>query len=205
MVELLVVMLIIIIISAASIPMGLNYVRQYKITGAAQNVATMVQRARNQAVKINASRGVLLNFNYPAPAQYQYTSLEPSPLSGNWDGNFYPANPGPFDPGNPNYGTVPAPPANIDDPDLANEVQSPHGVPIVLPQDITFDVGARNALLFRADGSVAAVNAGGPVGNPVLVQAPNGFDWLLTVRDQTTNLFRVIRISPNGRVRVDEF
>ena len=39
----------------------------------------------------------------------------------------------------------------------------------------------------------------------MLVQAPNGFDWLLTVRDQTTNLFRVIRISPNGRVRVDEF
>ena len=101
MVELLVVMLIIIIISAASIPMGLNYVRQYKITGAAQNVATMVQRARNQAVKVNASRGVLLNFNYPAVAQYQYTSLEPSPLTGNWDGNFYPANPGPFNPGQP--------------------------------------------------------------------------------------------------------
>ena len=81
----------------------------------------------------------------------------------------------------------------------------PTGFRSILPQDITFDVGARNALLFRADGSVAAVNAGGPVGNPVLVQAPNGFDWLLTVRDQTTNLFRVIRISPNGRVRVDEF
>ena len=38
LIELLVVMSIIIILSAASIPMGLNFVRHYKITGAAQNV-----------------------------------------------------------------------------------------------------------------------------------------------------------------------
>jgi hypothetical protein len=100
------------------------------------------------------------------------------------------------------YGTVPDPPANIIDPDPAAGIQSPHGVPIELPQDINFDPGERNALLFRADGSVAAVNAAGPIGTAALVQ--DGVDWLVTVRDSTTQLTRVIRISPGGRVRLDD-
>jgi hypothetical protein len=70
-----------------------------------------------------------------------------------------------------------------------------------LPLDLGFDDGERNALLFRADGSVAAVNAGGPAGPGVLVQ--DGNDWLVTVRDSTTDLTRVIRISPGGRVRLE--
>lgn len=205
-VELLVVMLIIVILAAASIPMGLNFVRHYKITGAAQNVAALVQRARAQAVKQNTGRGILLNFNYPVDTQIQFTSLDPSPMTGNWDGNFYPANPGVFDPGvTTDYGTVPTPPANIDPPDLASGVESPHGIPLQMPTSINFDLGARNALLFRADGSVAAVDAGGPAGNPAIVLAPNGIDLLITVRDADTNLVRVVRIGPGGRVRVDDF
>ena len=201
LIELLVVMSIIIILSAASIPMGLNFVRHYKITGAAQNVAAQFQRARSQAVKLNSARGVILNFNYPATSEYQYTSLDPDPMTGNWDGGVYPANPGVFGmPGN--YGIAPVPPANITDPDLAAGIQSPHGVPIQLPQDVNFDPGERNALLFRADGSVFAVNAAGPIGTSALVQ--DGVDWLVTVRDSYTQLTRVIRVSPGGRVRLDD-
>ncbi len=204
--ELLVVMLIIVIMAAASIPFGLSFVKNYKMTGAAQNVAAQVKRARAQAIKQNSSRGVLLSFNYPGANQFQFTSLDPSPVTGNWDGNFYPANPGVFDPGvTVNYGTVPTPPANRVHPDIAAGVETPHGDPGTLPVDIGFDMGARNALLFRADGTVAAVNAGGPIGNAVIVQAPNGIDWLLTIRDQSTNLVRVIRIGPGGRVRIDDF
>ena len=55
--------------------------RGVEITGAAQAVAAQVQRARSQAVKQNSSRGVLLNFNYPAPGQYQFTSLDPDRVS----------------------------------------------------------------------------------------------------------------------------
>ena len=206
LIELMVVMAIIAITAAASIPMGLNFIHIYKITGAAHAVSAQVQRARAQAVKRNTSRGILLNFNYPAPGQYQFTSLEPSPVTGSWDGGVYPQNPGLFGPGDVNYGTVPAPPANITDPDVAASVQSPHGIPTDLPVDLGFDIGERNALLFRSDGSVAAVNAAGPVGTPVLVQAPNGIDWLVTLRDSRTNLSRVIRVSPGGRVRLeDEF
>ncbi len=207
LIELLVVMAIIAISAAASIPMGLNFIRHYKITGAAHALTAQVHRARSQAVKRNTSRGILLNFNYPAPGQYQFTSLDPSPVTGSWDGGVYPQNPGLFGPGDTlNYGMVPDPPSNIVDPDAAAGVQSPHGVPTGLPVDLGFDVGVRNALLFRSDGSVAAVNAGGSVGAPALEQAPNGVDWLITVRDIRTNLSRVIRVSPGGRVRLeDEF
>jgi len=203
LIELLVVISIIAIVSAASIPMGLNFVRHYKITGAAQNVVAQVQRARSQAVKLNSARGVILSFNYPAVGEYQFTSLDPDPRTGNWDGGVYPANPGVFELGaTVAYGQTPIPPANTRDPDLAAGVQSPHGVPIVLPQDLGFDPGARNALLFRADGSVAAINAAGPIGTAALVQ--DGVDWLVTLRDSSTQLTRVIRVSPGGRIRLDE-
>jgi prepilin-type N-terminal cleavage/methylation domain-containing protein len=204
LVEILVVITIIVIISAASIPLGLNFVKQYKITGAAQGIAAEIQRSRAQAVKRNTGRGILLNFNYPATQEYQFTSLDPDPMTGNWDGGVYPANPGNCNSAAAVFGTVPAPPNNVLDPNRAQGVQSPHGIPVQLPPDIGFDGGTRNALLFCADGRVAAVNAAGAVGTPVLSQAPNGVDWLMTVRDRTTQLTRVIRISPGGRVRVEQ-
>lgn len=205
LVELIVVMSIIIIVSAASIPAGLNFVRQYKVTGAAQNVAAQMQQARAQAVKRNTSRGILLNFNYPAAGEFQFTSLDPDPMTGLWDGGVYPANPGIFDPNaTVNFGMVPAPPDNVLDPDVAGNVQSPHGIPGQLPNEVLFEAGDRNALLFRADGSVAAVNAAGPAGAAAVKRADNGIDWIVTIRDQTTNLDRVIRVSPGGRVRLED-
>ncbi len=204
LIEIMVVITIIVIISAASIPLGLNFVKQYKITGAAQGIAAEVQRARAQAVKRNSGRGILLNFNYPQTAEYQFTSLDPDPMTGLWDGGVYPANPGNCNNAAPTYGTVPDPPNNVIHPDLAAGVQSPHGIPIALPQDIGFDSGQRNALLFCADGSVVAVNATGQVGTAALELAPNGVDWIMTVRDRTTQLTRLIRVSPGGRVRVEQ-
>lgn len=203
LVELIVVISIIVIVSAATIPMGLSFVRQYKIAGAAQNIAAQFQRARAQAVKRNSSRGILLNFNYPLPGDYQFTSLDPDPRTGDWDGGVYPVNPGVYDRSAVNYGTVPAPPNNTVDPNPALGVQSPHGLPEELPQAVQFDAGERNALLFRADGSVAAVNAAGPVGPAALRQAPNGVDWLVTVRDVTTQLTRTLVVTPGGRVRIE--
>ena len=204
LVEIMIVITIIVIISAASIPLGLNFVKHYKITGAAQGVAAEIQRARAQAVKRNTGRGVLLNFNYPQAAAYQFTSLDPNPMTGNWDGGVYPANPGNCNNVAGNYGIVPDPPNNVTDPDRTAGVQSPHGMPIDLPQDIGFEGGQRNALLFCADGSVVAVSAGGSVGGSVLTLDANGVDWIMTIRDRTTDLSRVIRVSPGGRVRVEQ-
>ena len=204
LVEILVVITIIVILSAASIPLGLNFVKQYTITGAAQGIAAEIQRARAQAVKRNSGRGILLNFNYPQAAAYQFTSLDPDPMTGNWDGGVYPANPGNCNNTAANYGMVPDPPNNVINPDLAAGVQSPHGIPIELPVDIGFEGGQRNALLFCADGSVVAVNATGSVGGSVLTLDANGVDWIMTVRDRTTQLGRIIRVGPGGRVLVEQ-
>ena len=204
LVEIMIVITIIVIISATSIPLGLNFVKQYKITGAAQGIAAEIQRARAQAVKRNSGRGILLNFNYPQAAAYQFTSLDADPMTGNWDGGVYPSNPGNCNNVAANYGMVPAPPNNVINPDLSAGVQSPHGMPIGLPLDIGFEDGERNALLFCADGSVSAVNARGEVGVSVLTLDANGVDWVMTVRDRTTQLARVIRVSPGGRVLVEQ-
>jgi prepilin-type N-terminal cleavage/methylation domain-containing protein len=200
--ELIVVIAIIMIVSAATIPLGLNFVRMYKVSGAAQNIAAEIQRARSQAVKRNSARGILLNLNYPAAGDYQYTSLDPDPRTGDWDGGVYPQNPGVFDRSATTYGSVPAPPNNTVEPNPALGVQSPHGLPEELPQNVQFEAGDRNALLFLADGTIAAVNAGGPVGAAALKRAPNGADWLITIRDITTDLSRTLVIAPGGRVRI---
>lgn len=199
-----VVVSIIVIVSAASIPMGLNFVRHYQVMGAAQGVAAQIQAARGQAVKLNTQRGVLLNFNYPAAGQYQWTSLDPNPVTGAWDSPVYPVfAPRNYQEGMPNYGAVPTPPNHTLNPDPANGVMSPHGTPIELPQDLAFDPGASNALLFRADGSVRAVNASaGPAGAGVLTA--NGVNWQFTLRDPRTNLSRIVTVTRNGRVTVQE-
>ncbi len=203
LIELLVVVSIIVIVSAASIPMGLNFVRHYKVMGAAQGVAGQMQSARGQAVKLNTQRGVLLNFNYPAQGDFQWTSLDPNPMTGDWDDPVYPLYaPRNYVEGAPVYGAVPAVPNNTMDPDPANGVMSPHGTPIGLGQDLEFDpTGGFNALLFRADGSVRAVTAlGGGAG----VLVVNGLTWELTVRDPNTQLSKLISISRNGRVTIEE-
>jgi prepilin-type N-terminal cleavage/methylation domain-containing protein len=201
LIELIVVISIIAIVSAASIPMGLNFVKQYKITGAAQGIAAEIQRARAVAVKRNSPRGILLNFNYPAAGDYQFTSLDPDPRTGNWDGGVYPANPGVYDRSAVSYGTVPAPPNNTVDPNPGLGVQSPHGLPEQLPQYVQFEAGDRNALLLLSDGSVAAVNASGPVGAAAIKPSAGG-DWLITIRDVNTTLTRTVIVTPGGRVRV---
>lgn len=201
LIELLVVIAIIAIVSAASIPMGLSFLRNYQVSGAANNVGGQMQLARSQAVKSNTQRGVLLNFNYPQPGMYQWTSLDPNPMTGAWDSDVYPDyNPKNYQEGMANFGAVPGEPNNTLNPDPANGVMSPHGVPTDMPQELAFDAGASNALLFRSDGSVRAVNAGG--GGGVLVV--DGLDWQLTIRDPRTNLTRSITITRNGRIVVEE-
>ncbi|HSF19187.1 MAG TPA: prepilin-type N-terminal cleavage/methylation domain-containing protein [Vicinamibacteria bacterium] len=202
MVELVVVISLIAILAAVSIPLALSFVRNYQITGAAHNVAAQMQMSRGQAVKRNTSRGILLNFNYPEAGRYQFTSLDPNPLNGNWGGGVYPDySPKNFQEGTTNYGAVPNVPFNTTDPDPANGIMSPHGLVLELPQTVQFDAGTFNALLFRANGSVRGVNAAGG-GAPVLSE--NGVDYSLTIRDADTNVTRTITISRNGRVIVEE-
>jgi prepilin-type N-terminal cleavage/methylation domain-containing protein len=202
LIELMVVIAIIAITAAATIPMGLNFVQHYRVTGAGQNVAVMIQRSRGEAVKRNTQRGILLNFNYPQARDYQFTSLDPSPETGDWDGQYYPNfAPRIYNEGDQTFGAVPQVPFNTEDPNPALGVQSPHGPVIELPRQIQFEPGQFNALLFRADGSVRAVNTANG-GAPVINE--NGVNYEFTIRDPQTELTKLVTITRNGRVQVQE-
>jgi Tfp pilus assembly protein FimT len=197
-VELVVVILLIGITVALSIPSALSYIRNYQMMSAAQNVATQVQRARSQVVRSNSHRGLILNFDYPAEDQYQYTSMDEDPVNGGWDGSVYPGNPGTFNPNaSRNYGIAPPPPANITPP--APGIPSPHGLVMDLPNGVEFVDGTYSSLLLRFDGTVEAVNSAN-VGSQVI--AENGLNWEIQIRQPQTGLTRTIVISRNGRVAV---
>jgi prepilin-type N-terminal cleavage/methylation domain-containing protein len=199
LIELLTVMAIIAITAAISIPLGIDYVRNYEVIAAAQSVATQMQAARAQAVRRNSRRGIILNFDYPAAAQFQYTSLDEDPWNANWDGCVYPANPGVFDPSSRNYGTAPPPPdCNVQSP--GHDLPSPHGGVISLPTEMEFVDGQTfTSLLFRVDGSVEAVNADNVAGQTVTA---NGLNWEVQIQHPRFGLARTITISRNGRVAV---
>lgn len=59
LIELLVVVGIIVILAAISLPAILQFIRNYRINGAAQQVAGEVQAARTKAIMRNVNRGVL--------------------------------------------------------------------------------------------------------------------------------------------------
>jgi prepilin-type N-terminal cleavage/methylation domain-containing protein len=201
LIELLAVMAIIAITVAITIPLGIDYVRNYEVMGAAQGVASQMQASRAQAVRRNSRRGIILNFDYPQASQFQYTTLDANPMNGVWDGCVYPENPGVFEPSPPrNYGKVPpTPDCSTQSP--GNNLPSPHGEVITLPTEMEFVTGKDySSLLFRMDGSVEAVNADGA--NEKTVEE-DGLNWVVEIRQPRLGLRRIITISRNGRVTVD--
>lgn len=195
-VELMIVMLIGSIMAAIAIPYGLSYIRHYQMTAAGQGVASLMQMSRGQTVKRNSRNGLILNFDYPEPGQYQYTTLDADPETNAYDTTIFPG-PGPtavFDPNDRDYGIAPP---------VGDSTIPPHGIIASLPQDVVFDEtdGEYNALLFRSNGAVEAVNAQDS-GNALV--RTDGIDWVLTIRNNRYGFVRDIRISRNGRVRVEE-
>ena len=195
LVELLVVMAVGAILAATAIPYGLNYIRHYQTTAAAQAVASVMQLSRAQAVKRNSRNGLILNFDYPAAGQLQFTTLEQDPETMAAYGGIYPG-PGTnanFDPNNRDYGVAPA---------VGDNQSPPHGTIVNLPAEMEFDDsgGTWNALLFRSSGAVEAVNATGS-GNDLIRQ--DGLDWVVTIQYPRFGFVRDIRISRNGRVQVE--
>jgi len=70
MIELMVVVLIIMIMAAAALPALVNFVKMYKIRGAASQVAGEIQKARNKAVMKNVNTGVV--FLIMSSTTYRY-------------------------------------------------------------------------------------------------------------------------------------
>ena len=195
LVELLVVMAVGAILAATSIPYGLNYIRHYQTQAAAQGVASLMQLSRGQAVKRNSRNGLILNFDYPAEGQFQFTTLDQDPVTMGAYGGVYPG-PGAsavFDPNDRDYGIAPG---------AGDNVSPPHGNITNLPPEMEFDDsgGTWNALLFRSNGAVEAVNA---AGSGATLISQDGLDWVVTIRYPRFGFVRDIRVSRNGRVQTE--
>ena len=195
LVELLVVTAVGAILAATSIPYCLNYIRHYQTQAAAQGVASLMQLSRGQAVKRNSRNGLILNFDYPAEGQFQFTTLDRDPVTMGAYGGVYPG-PGAsavFNPNDRDYGTAPG---------AGDNISPPHGTIANLPPEIQFDDtgGTWNALLFRSNGAVEAVNAAGS-GATLIKQ--DGLDWVVTIQYPRFGFVRDIRVSRNGRVQVE--
>ncbi len=195
LVELLVVMAVGAILAATAIPYGLSYIRHYQTTAAAQSVASLMQLSRGQAVKRNLRNGLILNFDYPEEGQFQFTTLDQNPVTMGPPDAIYPG-PGAsavFDPNDRDYGIAPDP---------GDNESPPHGNVTSLPPEMEFDDsgGTWNALLFRSNGAVEAVNAAGS--GPTLI-SQDGLDWVVTIRYPRFGFVRDIRVSRNGRVKVE--
>jgi len=194
-VELMTVMMIGAILAAMAIPYGLNYVRVYQMTAAGQGVASVMQMTRGQAVRRNSRNGLILNFDYPEAGQFQFTTLDADPETNAYDATTYPG-PGDsavFDPNDRDFGIAPP---------VGSNTNPPHGIIADLGQDIVFDDtdGEYNALLFRSNGSVEAVNA---QDSGAAVIKTDGIDWVVTIENTRLGFVRDIRISRNGRVEVE--
>ena len=180
LVELLVVVGIIGIMVAVAIPAIGTYIKNFRIRGAAAQVAGEFQTARSRAIKRNATLGVVLLV--VSPTSYRYVIEDDM--------------------------TPPATAARnnisalLADPNQVGPVR-------LLPAGFVFSTTAPTIKGLRFNHLGAACNPGSSGDCPDTVDAglaqivPSGADWLITLASTSTGLRRNVRITPGGRVSTE--
>jgi prepilin-type N-terminal cleavage/methylation domain-containing protein len=180
LVELLTVVGIIGIMVAVAIPAIGSYIRNYRIRGAASQVAAEFQTARMRAIKRNATLGVVLYI--VSPTTYRYViedDMTPPPTAVR------------------NNISVLLP-----DPNQVGPLRQ-------LPPGVVFSTTAASIRGLRFNHLGGACNPGSSGDCPNTVDTgvqqivPSGADWLLTVASTTTGLRRNVRITASGRVTTE--
>ena len=185
LVEMLVVVLIIAVMAAVALPNIGGYIRNYKIRGAAQEVASQLQTARGKAVSTNTNTGVsfvVLDFNSYRFIQEDLTAVEPRQTVHDLPNGvqFVVAGAG---------NSVPA--IRFDRmggfcrPGIANSCRFPYA-------------NAQFANPCGTDTARCTTNAGSNFFAPDTTL--NDGTVFVTLRDPNTNMTRTVRIAPGGRV-----
>jgi len=180
LVELLVVVGIIGIMVAVGIPAIATYIKNYRIRGAAAQVAGEFQTARARAIKRNASLGVVLLV--VSPTTYRYVIEDDM--------------------------TPPATAARNNISVLLGDTNQV-GPVRNLPLGIVFSTTAPTIRGLRFNHLGAACEPGSSGDCPNTVDAgvaqivPAGADWLITLASTTTGLRRNVRITPGGRISTE--
>ena len=193
LVELLVVVAIIGAMAAVALPSIGRYVRNFRIKGASQQVATEMNVARSKAIMKNVNLGVV--FAVVGPTQYRWVVEDDQDLSDTtaWTG----------------YGTE-------DWSALTGTLAlSQAGAVQTLPTNVVFDSPATCGLSGGTDtwgvrftqlGSACAIGTGpcgaAPTNAPTgtgLIKAVNG-THTVCLKENSTNLTRTVSVSSGGRV-----
>ena len=180
LVELLTVVGIIGIMAVVAIPAIGSYIRNYRIRGAASQVAGELQTARARAIKRNATLGVVLLVVSPTTYRYVIEDDMTPPASAV----------------RPNVSAL------LADPNQVGPVKR-------LPQGVIFSTTSPTINGLRFNHLGAACNPGSSGDCPNTVDAgvaqivPSGTDWLITVASTSTGLTRNVRITPGGRITTE--
>jgi prepilin-type N-terminal cleavage/methylation domain-containing protein len=186
LIELLIVVAIIVIMAAVAMPNIAGYLRNYKVRGAAQEVAGEIQQARMKAITQNVNTGI--TFAIVDADSYRWVSDDALARGDN-----------------PYLGTLHDLPANLRfdvAPGGASSIRfnrlgtacapGPPNCGLVfasLPTAETFSTATESS----------RVNAATAAPGTRYIQ-PQGAIWVVTVRSEITNLARTVRIEPGGRV-----
>jgi prepilin-type N-terminal cleavage/methylation domain-containing protein len=185
LIELLVVVGVIAIMAAASLPAIGRYFRNYQIQSAAQQVASEIGTARMKAISKTTNMGVAFIPGYPQANQYQFIMEQA-------EGNMGLRTPAP-----PRSSPVNGP---------------PHGLVRTLPDGVTFltAAGTVRGIRFGRLGTACAIGSSASV-CPALASDtlgslyyvdPSSGDMVITVTQTSTGLRRTVRVAPGGRVVV---
>jgi prepilin-type N-terminal cleavage/methylation domain-containing protein len=184
LIELLIVVAIIVILAAVALPNIGGYLRNYKVRGAAQQVAGEIQQARMKAITQNTNSGV--TFTIVDGDSYRWVSDDAQARGDN-----------------PYLGTL-----------------------YDLPSGVRFDAtgGTAASIRFNRLGTACVPGAGNcgpafpvaffPATEAARVTTGAGLQyfslpagtsvWVVTLREQNTNLVRNVRIEPGGRISAQQ-
>jgi prepilin-type N-terminal cleavage/methylation domain-containing protein len=187
LIELLIVVAIIVILAAVALPNIGGYLRNYKVKGAAQQVAGEIQQARMKAITQNVNTGI--TFAIVDADSYRWVSDDAQARGDN-----------------PYVGTL-----------------------YDLPTGVRFDiatVGPVPSLRFNRLGTACVPGTGscgpafpvnfysatetaqaasGPAPGTSYISLPGGSSvWVVTLREQNTQLTRNVRIEPGGRISAQQ-
>jgi prepilin-type N-terminal cleavage/methylation domain-containing protein len=204
LVELLVVMAIIGILAAFSLPAIARFLRNYQVGGAAQQVAGEIQTARLKAISKNVNLGV--DFVVLSTSTYRWViedDQQPGTIAGTNTTNWFTT---------PDWAVITA----------ANDNAKPQVGPVRrLPGKVVFNNTCDGAaptgfgLRFNRLGGQCALKTGGtaPCVPPTNMGTMASFFSLgagatdearVCLVDKSTGLTRIVAVSPGGRVRVRE-
>jgi prepilin-type N-terminal cleavage/methylation domain-containing protein len=182
LIELLIVVVLIVVMAAVALPNIGGYIRNYKVRGAAQAVASEITTARSKAIMTNTNAGVF--FEIVDANSFRYV------LADNEAGEEL----GPLQDLPSGIAFVPATAANSG-PSLRfgrlGQACNPLASPSTCPASAVAPCTAQETASRCND------NAGG---NFISQDAGAGGGMTVTVRELNTNLQRTVRIAPGGRV-----